>query len=225
MCSHDGSLTWLLIADFSSLLAVGQETSLPCYVGLRCLHNRVAGFPRANDHRERASRKPQWYFSSSHRRCTHSCHIIFIRSKSLNIAYTREELIGFQHLKKGTARICVHILKTPQLVTCLIPYVKTQSSDILDFSGQRFYQTGLSPSQGSPLHVIHGSALNPLCPQQVTKCRNIWKWLRHSSCPCEKFSKNNFFFFFFWLCCTACGILAPRPGFKPMPPCVGSTES
>ena len=29
-----------------------------------------------------------------------------------------------------------------------------------------------------------------------------------------------FFFFFFWLHSTACGILNPEPGFKPIPPTV-----
>ena len=51
ICFQVGSLTWLLIGSFGSLLAGGRETSLPCYVGffivlLKWLHNRVAGFPR-----------------------------------------------------------------------------------------------------------------------------------------------------------------------------------
>ena len=40
----------------------------------------------------------------------------------------------------------------------------------------------------------------------------------------KKFVFNLFFFFLilkiFWPCCTACGILVPRPGKEPVPPAV-----
>ena len=66
---EDGSLTWLMIGD---LVIIGcwprDPTPLPCYKGhfiglLKCLHSRVTVFPRANDHRKRARRKPQRDFS------------------------------------------------------------------------------------------------------------------------------------------------------------------
>ena len=34
-----------------------------------------------------------------------------------------------------------------------------------------------------------------------------------------------FFFFFFWPCHTACGILVPQPGIKPVPPALEAQSS
>ena len=42
--------------------------------------------------------------------------------------------------------------------------------------------------------------------------------------PCLTFQKFTHFFTF-WLHHAACGILVPRPGIKPVSPCIGSVES
>ena len=46
---------------------------------------------------------------------------------------------------------------------------------------------------------------------------SLWiRWWNHNH------SKSPDFYLFFWPCCTACGILVPQPGIKPMSPALKS---
>ena len=102
------------------------------------------------------------------------------------------------------------------------------------------YRSHWSPIKETPIHPYSQVICFHLCSWPVCQIKKMSEFLSCTPNKCVPFASLNsklffaffnyslflscfpalLFFFFFWPCRTACGILVPQPGIKPMPPAV-----